>query len=225
MIVEKRNAGKRAVEYVEDGMVVGLGTGSTAQQAVERLGERIRKENLDIVGVPTSKNTETMAKNLDIPISSLDEHNLLDVTIDGADEVDPDLNIIKGGGGALLREKIVAYHSKKEIIVVDPTKMVERLGVDFALPIEIVTFCPGAVIRSVEELGCTANLRMHQKQIFVTDNHNYILDCQFEGIEDPFRLSRQLNDIPGVVENGLFIDVADKIIIGKKEGFEEISKD
>ncbi|MGM0510047.1 MAG: ribose 5-phosphate isomerase A [Thermoplasmatota archaeon] len=225
MIVQKKNAGRRAAEYVEDGMVIGLGTGSTAQHAIERIGERIREENLDIMAVPTSEATETQAKSLNIPLTSLDEHNILDLTIDGADEVDPNLNIIKGGGGALLREKIVAYHSEKEIIVVDPSKMVEKLGVDFALPVEIVTFCPNAVIRSVEELGCTANLRMHQSEIFITDNHNYILDCKFDEIEYPYKLSQELNGIPGVVENGLFVNMADKIIIGKEEGFEEISKD
>ena len=221
MLKEKRNAGFRAAEYVEDGMVVGLGTGSTAKHAVEKIGERIRKEGLDIVGIPTSENTKLMAEDLKIPLTTLDDVKKIDITIDGADEVDADKNLIKGGGGALLREKMVAFETEYEIIVVDHSKMVDKLGVEFDLPVEIIPHWKNATIRKVETLGCTSNIRMHNNSIFKTDNHNYIIDCSFEIIEDPQKLSKELNNIPGVVENGLFIDLADKIIIGKKEGFEE----
>lgn len=222
MLVEKRNAGYRAAEYVEDGMVVGLGTGSTAKHAIEKIAERIRKERLDIVAVPTSETTEMKAEDLGIPLTSLDEINKIDITIDGADEVDPDKNLIKGGGGALLREKMVALETDLEIIVVDPTKVVEVLAVDFDLPVEIVPYWKNATIRRVEKLGCSSNIRIHQKSIFKTDNHNYIIDCSFGEINNPEKLSQELNSIPGVIENGLFVDIADKIIIGKKEGFEEV---
>ncbi|MGM0404515.1 MAG: ribose-5-phosphate isomerase RpiA [Thermoplasmatota archaeon] len=221
MLQEKRNAGFRAAEYVEDGMVVGLGTGSTAKHAVEKIGERIREEGLDIVAIPTSENTKMMAEDFNIPLTTLDEVKKIDVTIDGADEVDDDKNLIKGGGGALLREKMVAFESDFELIVVDPTKIVEKLGVGFDLPVEIIPHWKNSTIRSIEMLGCTSNIRMHDSSIFKTDNHNYIVDCSFEGIDDPETLSNQLNNIPGVIENGLFIELADKIIIGKKEGFEE----
>jgi len=221
MLKEKRNAGFRAAQFVEDGMVVGLGTGSTAKHAVEKIGERIRKEGLDIICIPTSENTKLLAENFKIPLTTLDEVKKIDITIDGADEVDPDKNLIKGGGGALLREKMVAFETEYEIIVVDPSKVVKKLGVEFDLPVEIIPHWKNATIRKVELLGCTSNIRMHNNSIFKTDNHNYIIDCSFEIIEDPQKLSKELNNIPGVVENGLFIDLADKIIIGKKEGFEE----
>ncbi len=221
MLTEKRNAGVKAAEYVEDGMVIGLGTGSTAKHAIEKIAKRIRKEGLEITAVPTSESTRIMAKDLDIPLSSLDDVNRIDLTIDGADEVDPNKNLIKGGGGALLREKMVAFQSDYEIIIIDGSKMVENLGIDFDLPVEIVPYWKNATIRQVEKLGCVCDIRMHQNDLFKTDNHNYIIDCSFEQIEDPHRLSRDLNKIPGVIENGLFVDLADKIIIGKKEGFEE----
>ncbi len=221
MLKEKRNAGFRAAEYVEDGMVVGLGTGSTAKHAVEKIGERIRKEGLDIVAIPTSENTKLLAEDFKIPLTTLDEVKKIDITIDGADEVDDEKNLIKGGGGALLREKMVAFESDYEIIIVDPSKMVEKLGVEFDLPVEIIPHWKSSTIRRIEMFGCTSNIRMHKNSIFKTDNHNYIVDCSFDGIDDPEGLSKQLNNIPGVVENGLFIDLADKIIIGKKEGFEE----
>lgn len=221
MLKEKQNAGFRAAEYIEDGMVVGLGTGSTAKHAVEKLGERVKKERLDIVAVPTSKNTKVMAQNFGIPLTTLDEVHKIDITIDGADEVDPDKNLIKGGGGALLREKMVAFETEYVIIIVDPSKMVEKLGVDFDLPVEITPHWKNATIRRVENLGCNSNLRMNKNSLFKTDNHNYIIDCSFESIEDPKTLSQKLNNIPGVIENGLFIDIADKIIIGKEKGFEE----
>ncbi len=223
MLVEKRNAGRYAAEYIKDGMVVGLGTGSTIQHAVERLGERCKKEELEIIGIPTSEKTRTQAEELGIPISSLDEHQVIDITIDGADEVNPQLDLIKGGGGALLREKIVAYHSKEVIIVADPSKMVDILGVKFELPVEIIPLWSTAIICSIEKLDCSANLRMEGSSIYKTDNGNYIADCKFHSIPHPDTLSSELNAIPGVIENGLFVDMVDRVIIGKKEGVEEIS--
>ncbi len=223
MLVEKRNAGRYAADFVKDGMVVGLGTGSTAKHAIQRLGERCKKEGLEIIGIPTSEQTKVQAEDLGLNISTLDEHPVIDITIDGADEIDPELNLIKGGGGALLREKIVAYHSKEVIIVADPSKMVDVLGVKFDLPVEIIQFCSTAIISSIEELDCSADLRMDNNTVFKTDNNNYIADCKFHQISEPYSLSRQLNDIPGVVENGLFVDMVNRVIIGKKEGVEEIS--
>ncbi|MFO7991252.1 MAG: ribose 5-phosphate isomerase A [Thermoplasmata archaeon] len=223
MMIEKRNAGRDAAEYIEDGQVVGLGTGSTTKYAIERLGERVKEEGLDIIGIPTSKATEHLAKGVGIPLTNLDENPRIDITIDGADEVDPELNLIKGGGGALLREKIIAYQSNKVIIVVDPSKQVKKLGLSFPLPVEVVPFSASATVRNVEELGCTANIRMDNGTIFKTDNGNYILDCDFEGIDDLDDCSIGLNSVPGVVENGLFIDIADIVVVGKEDSVEEFS--
>ncbi len=224
-MVEKRIAGRWAADYVEDGMIVGLGTGSTVQYTLERLAERIAKEKINILGIPSSIATEKVAKALGIPLTSLNEHTHIDITIDGADEVDPELNLIKGGGGALLREKIVAYHSKQVIIVVDQTKMVDLLGLKFELPVEVVPFWNASIINSIEKLGCSSNLRLDKNSLFKTDNMNYIVDCMFHGIEEPEELSADLNAIPGVVENGLFIDMASMVIVGKKDGVEEYSID
>lgn len=225
MNIEKRNAGWRAAEYVEEGMVVGLGTGSTAKYAVEKIGERVMQENLDIVCIPTSESTKKLADEVNIPLTTLDDVDRIDLTIDGADEVDPDNNLIKGGGGALLREKMVAYNTDTYMVIVDPSKMVDGLGIDFDLPIEIVPLWTKTTIRAVEKLGCSAKLRPDEDSLYKTDNENYILDCDFGLIDDQKELSDKLNSIPGVIENGLFIDIADKIIIGKEKGFDEISVD
>ena len=225
MNVEKRNAGRRAAEYVEDGMIVGLGTGSTAKYAVERIGERVMQENLDIRCIPTSEDTKELANEANIPLITLDDVDRIDLTIDGADEVGPDNNLIKGGGGALLREKMVAHNTDTYLVIVDPSKMVEGLGIDFDLPVEIVPLWMKTTSRAVERLGCTVELRSDGDSLYKTDNGNYILDCDFGLIEDQKNLSKELNSIPGVIENGLFIDMSDKIIMGKEKGFEEISVD
>ncbi len=223
MNLKKRNAGWRAAEYVKDGMVVGLGTGSTAKYAIEKIGERIGEENLDIVGIPTSIETEERAKKAGIELTDLSDANQIDLTIDGADEVDPNKNLIKGGGGALLREKIIAYNSKRYIVVVDPSKMVDVLGETFDLPLEILPYWKEGIADCVREIGCQPSLRTSDDRTYETDNGNYILDCHFKSIENPKELSNDLNEIPGVLENGLFLDIADKIIIGKEKGFEESS--
>lgn len=225
MNIEKRNAGWRAAEYVEDGMVVGLGTGSTAKYAVEKIGERVEKEGVEIKAIPTSENTRKLAKKYNIPLVSLDDVDKINLTIDGADEVGPSNDLIKGGGGALLREKMVAYNTEEYIVIVDPSKMVDRLGYDFGLPIEVVPLWTKTTGKAIEKLDCIAHLREENSSLYKTDNGNYILDCDFGEIKNPKELSERLNSIPGVIENGLFVDIVDRIIIGKEEGFDEISVD
>ncbi len=214
----KRRAARKAVEYVEDGMVLGLGTGSTTRYAVEEIGHLVQG-GYELVGVPTSLETERQARSLGIPISTLEEVKRLDLTIDGADEVDPQFQLIKGLGGALLREKIVAYHSRQEIIIVDSSKIVERLGVRTPLPVEVVPFSHGRTKEAIEGLGCAAALRGGATP-FVTDNGNYIYDCKFGSIDEARRLEAQLDSIPGVVESGLFLGLASRVVIGTEKGVE-----
>ena len=213
---KKKVAAERAVEFVQSGMVVGLGTGSTAYFAIEVLGNRI-KEGLEIVGVATSSSTEQLAKKFGVPLVPLDEVKLIDVTIDGADEVDPNFNLIKGMGGALLREKVVAYASLEEIIIVDDSKLVDVLGVRSPLPIEVAPFGHKLTKDALEGLGCQARLKGGEKP-FRTDNGNLIYECKFERIEDPEFLEVEIHLIPGVVESGLFIDLATKVVIGQEGG-------
>ncbi len=221
MNIEKKNAGYRAAEYVEDGMVVGLGTGSTAKYAIERIGQRIDEEDLNIVGIPTSVETRKRAEKAGIETVELDEADKIDLTIDGADEVDPNKDLIKGGGGALLREKIIAFNSKEYIVIVDPSKLVDKLGATFDLPVEILPHWYEGIAECVGRLGCEPKLRKKDVERYRTDNGNYILDCDFGKIDDPAQLSQRLNSIPGVIENGLFVDMVDLVIIGKGSGFEE----
>lgn len=209
---DKRLAAFAAVELVEDGMVLGLGTGSTAVFAVELLGERV-KRGLKIKGVPTSDSTEKLAKSVGIPIVTLDEFPQLDLDIDGADEVEPTLCLIKGGGGALLREKIVAYASKRVVIIVDEKKLVDKLG-KFHLPIEVVPFSRGLVQETIKKMGASSVVREKNGQVFHTDENNLILDCDFGLIDNPRALGQQLSLIPGVVEHGLFLDMVERVIIG-----------
>ncbi len=222
--LQKKNAGYRAAEYVEDRMVVGLGTGSTAKFAIQKIGDRIQEEDLDILGIPTSLETAKRAKAAGIDMVELDEANKIDLTIDGADEVDPEKRLIKGGGGALLREKIIAYNSKRYIIIVDQSKKVEKLGISFDLPVEILPKWNEGIADCVRRLGCETELRTYQEEVYRTDNGNNILDCDFGGIDEPEELSKELNSIPGVLEHGLFLDITDKVVIGKEEGkgFEEL---
>jgi len=210
-------AAEKAVEHVDNGMVIGLGTGSTVKYAIKKLGERVNT-GLKIEGIPTSLRTKKLAKECNIPLVDLNDYAEIDLTIDGADEVDSFLNLIKGGGGALTREKIIAYHSKKEIIVVDETKVVKKLGVDFPVPVEVTKFGWNATKKTLEELGCTTELRTIMDEVYITDNSNYILDCDFGRINEPEVLEKEINSIPGVIENGLFINLADEIIVGSKQG-------
>lgn len=233
----KRLAGVKAVEFVEDGMIVGLGSGSTVEYSLRELGKKV-KEGLKIKGIPTSIHTKRIAKEENIPLTNLDEHPEIDITIDGADEVDSRLNLIKGGGGALTREKIIAFNSKKVIIVVDDSKIVKCLGIDFSLPVEVVKFGWQATKRSLEQFGwqpeerrreevaCTVELReIMEGEPFITDNGNYILDCEFERIPEPEQMEMNINSIPGVVENGLFIDMVSEVIVGGKQGIVTLERE
>jgi ribose 5-phosphate isomerase A len=219
----KKMAGEKAVEYAEDGMTLGLGTGSTVEYTLRKLGELV-KDGLKIKGIPTSMHTRKIAKECNIPLTTLEENPEIDLTIDGADEVDSNLNLIKGGGGALTREKIIAYYSKKEIIVIDETKIVKALGIDFSLPVEVVKFGWTSTKKALEGFGCTAELRKIINDPYLTDNSNYILDCDFERIEEPEQIEKDINSIPGVVENGLFIGLVDEVIVGSKQGIMTLEK-
>jgi ribose 5-phosphate isomerase A len=216
----KRIAGRRAADMVRTGTTLGLGTGSTVFYALERLAERIRAEGLDVRGVPTSVDTEEKAREMGIPLTSLEEADALDLTIDGADEIDGRFDMIKGGGGALLREKVVASISKREVIVVGAEKVVERLGTTFLLPVEVVPFARPVVVRALKALGCEPNLRLAgPSEPYRSDNGNQILDCRFaRGIDDAAALERRLAAIPGVVESGLFVGLAHVVVIGHTNG-------
>ena len=217
-------AAKRAVAFVENGMKVGLGTGSTAAWMVRCLGERVRNEGLKIVGVPTSTRTATLAQQCGIRVTSLDDAKWLDLTIDGADEFDQNLALIKGGGAALLQEKIVATASDQMIVIADAAKEVQQLGA-FPLPIEIIPFGWQTTKALVEEtlvaldvMNREVSLRMNGDRPLLTDESNYILDLHLKRIGNPRQLAMVLNQIPGVVENGLFIDICDIVVIGHGDG-------
>ena len=216
----KKLTGEKAAGYIEDGMIIGLGTGSTAYYAIKKVGEMVRN-GLKIKAVPTSKETAELAAEEGIELVELADVEALDLTIDGADEVDPDFNLIKGGGGALLREKIVASATEKLIIVVDESKLVEHLG-SFHLPVEITPFSWQYTQRMVEKFSCSSEIRKKDGEIFVTDNGNYILDCDFGKIEDPLKISVELNKLPGVVENGIFAEMAEIVVVGYNDGHIEV---
>ncbi len=216
----KEAAGSQAVEYVADGMVVGLGTGSTAEYAIRTLGRRVA-QGLRIRAVATSEASARLARELNIEVLDLEGGLTVDLTIDGADEVDPGLDLVKGLGGALLREKIVARTSRQLIIIVDSSKMVPRLGTRSPLPVEVVPFAWSLVRHHLAEEGLSAELRRNEDTggPYETDNGNLILDCYFpDGIDDPVRTESRINALPGVVENGLFIDLADLVIVGEENG-------
>lgn len=221
---EKHLAAARSLDFVKDGMCLGLGSGSTAAIMLQLLGERMRDENLRISGIPTSDETEAIARQLGIPIERFDENTSVDLTIDGADEADGDLNLIKGGGGALLREKIVASLSKQVVIIVDSTKQVETLG-RFPLPVEVVKFAWKPIARRLQEMGGQPNLRTRNDgQPYVADEGNYILDCSFGRIDDANALGNTLDTMPGVMGHGLFVGIADVLIIGNGEQTQVINR-
>ena len=220
----KYAAARRAVDLVEDGMKLGLGTGSTAAWMVRALAERVRDETLRLTCVPTSTRTADLGRELGLTIVSLDEAGWLDLTIDGTDEFDADLNLIKGGGGAHLMEKIVATASDRMVVITDASKEVKTLG-SFPLPVEVVPFGWQASRMLIEELlsamdvmGTQATLRMNGARPFLTDEGNHILDLSLGRIGNPRQLSLALNQVPGVVENGLFIDICDAVVIGYGDG-------
>lgn len=215
MVSEKLRAAETAVEYVKDGMIVGLGTGSTTEFAVKKLGERVR-DGLAIRGIPTSDVTKVQAEEEGIPLIDFSETMYIDLTIDGADEIDINLNMIKGGGAALLREKIVASASKEEIIIVSHEKFVKQLG-SFPLPVEVIPFGWQVIFNQLETLGGSPDLRLKQGQPLLTDQGNYIIDCRFRQIIDASQLEQRLNMIPGVVENGLFTGLCTRMIMAEGE--------
>lgn len=219
---KKKAAAEAAIDLVKDGMIVGLGTGSTANHAIEGLGRRVGA-GLRIKGVATSKATEQLARKVGVPITTLEQVGEVDLTIDGADEVDPSFNLIKGMGGALLREKIVAFASKQEVIIVDDSKLVEILGKRSPLPVEVVPFGHTKTRDALESLGCKASLKGGSAPFF-TDNGNLIYECRFEGIEDAEMLEAEIDLIPGVVESGLFIDLATTVVVASAKGVEVRSK-
>jgi ribose 5-phosphate isomerase A len=218
---EKEAAGRAAAELVRDGDVVGLGTGSTAYFTVIALGERV-KAGLKMIGIPTSVKTADLARAVGIRLTTLDEHPEIDITIDGADEVGPQLNLIKGGGGALTREKVIASASRKMVVVADSGKIVPMLG-KFPLPVEVIAFARTVVERKIVSLGAVPKMRTKPDgSPYLTDNGNPILDCSFGQIPDPPVLALALNTTPGIVEHGLFICLANVALVGRGERVEEL---
>jgi ribose 5-phosphate isomerase A len=216
-----------AARAVSSGMVLGLGTGSTVAYFLDALAQRLREgEVSEIVGVPTSLRTEDSARAREIPLTTLEEAGALDLTVDGADEVDPDLNLIKGMGGALLREKIVAQATRRFVIIVDEAKIVNRLGTRSALPVEVVPFGWATHLAFLKGLGADAELRRGEDgEAFLTDNGNHLLHCRFpEGISDPWALQRALEERAGVVESGLFLDLTHQVLVGGGDGVEVLER-
>ncbi len=220
----KRAAAVRAVAEIEDGMVLGLGTGSTAAFAIEALAVRV-EEGLRIVGIATSEKTAILARRLGVPLTSFAEHRHIDLTIDGADQVERrTLHLIKGLGGALLREKIVASASNRMIVIVDETKLVDRLGRATLLPVEIVSFGWQTVVDRLSAIGCAPRLRLVGDTPFITDGGNYIVDCASEEITDPAALEARFATIVGVVESGLFVNLVSRVVVGRPAGAEVLER-
>ncbi len=222
----KRQAAERAVEFIESGMIVGLGHGTTAIWATRRLAELITAGQLkNILAIPCSKQTEAEAQKLGIPLTTLEAHPFIDLTIDGADEVAPNFDVIKGGGGALLREKIVAQASKREIIIVDESKLSPALGTVWAIPVEVIPFGYGSQQAYVESLGASVTTRKKDDgTTFLTDQGNIILDCKFGPIANPAELAEQLKARTGIVEHGLFIRLVSDVIVAASSGTRQLQK-
>ncbi|HXZ32649.1 MAG TPA: ribose-5-phosphate isomerase RpiA [Terriglobales bacterium] len=221
---EKEAAARASLRFVHDGNVVGLGSGSTAACLIPFLAERVRA-GLKIRGIPTSAQTQELAKASHVPLTTFNEVPQIDVTIDGADEFDPQLNLIKGGGGALLHEKIVASASRLFVIVADSSKQVPVLG-KFPLPVEVIPFADPLLIRRITSLGARVQLRQRPDgSPYVTDEHNHILDCQFGQMSDPAALARELDAMPGIVEHGLFVRMADIVLLAKGVEVQELRRD
>jgi len=221
--LEKEAAARAAVKRLRDGLIVGLGTGSTAAYALQFLGERVQA-GLKIKGIPTSVRTKELAAGLGIPLTTLDEFQQIDITIDGADEIDPELRLIKGGGGALLREKIVASVTRQFVVIADSSKQVTSLG-KFPVPVEVIPFAQTLIAKKIESLGATVKAREYAYgNPFVTDEGHHILDCSFGAISDAERLAKELDHIPGVVEHGLFIGMASVALIGQGDRVIELRR-
>ena len=214
----KQEVGRAAAAQVKSGSIVGLGTGSTTAFAIQFIGERLAAGEIsDIVGIPTSFQASVLAKKHGIPLTTLDEAPRIDIAIDGADEVDPQQNLIKGGGAAHTREKVVDGLAKRFVVVVDSSKLVDKLGSTFALPVEVLPMAVAPVTRALEALGGTPELRMgvNKDGPVITDQGNMVLDVKFTGIDNPAELEKTVNNIPGVLENGLFVGLADEVLIGE----------
>lgn len=222
----KKQAAEKAVEQIKSANIIGLGTGSTANFAIMKIAELLKEGKLNnIVGIPTSKATEKLAESLSIPLTSLNEINEIDLTIDGADEVDDQLNVIKGGGGALLREKVVAQTSKREIIVVDESKISKQLGEKWHVPVEVLKFSFQLEKRFLESLGASVVLRKTDDgNPYVTDENNYILDANFGIISSPGDLARKLEARAGIVEHGIFVGLVHEVIVASSNGIKSIKK-
>jgi ribose 5-phosphate isomerase A len=220
--VMKQEVGKAAANRVQSNSIVGLGTGSTTAYAIQYIGERLQKGELtNIVGIPTSFQAEVLAKKYGVPLTTLDAVDHIDIAIDGADEVDPNKNLIKGGGAAHTREKVVDALADIFIVVVDSGKLVDKLGSTFLLPVEVIPMAIAPVMRSLEKLGGKPELRMGIRKAgpVVTDQGNLVIDVKFDNIDDPANLEKTINNLPGVLENGLFVGVADVILVGEiKDG-------
>lgn len=220
----KKQAAFKAVEQVASGMVVGLGTGSTAKYAVERIGALYQSGELkDIVGIPSSVQTEQLALAVGVPLTSFEAHQIIDINIDGADEVDSQLNLIKGGGGALLREKVIAQASRRNVIIVDESKISDQLGTHWSLPIEVVPFAGPSEKRFIEALGAEVSIRKKDDgDFFKTDQNNLILDADFGPMADPASLAVQLDNRAGIAGQGLFIGLTSEVIVAGKDGIREL---
>ena len=222
----KKRATVEAVKHIKDGFILGLGSGSTAAYAIQGIGKKIKQEGLHIMGVPTSHQAFTLAIRNGIPITTLDEHPQLDLAIDGADQIDPKLNLIKGMGGALTREKIVASVAKQFIVVADETKLTDKLGTKQPIPLEVLPFAVSTVTSKLKNMSEEIGLRKAKEKIgpIVTDNGNFILDVNFGPVENPEELNSQLKSIPGIIETGLFINMADIIYVGKQTTVQKLEK-
>ncbi|MDH5532245.1 MAG: ribose 5-phosphate isomerase A [Candidatus Bathyarchaeota archaeon] len=220
----KKRAALEAVKHVREGFVVGLGSGTTAAYAVQEIGERVRQGDLRVLGVPTSHQALMLAVSCGIPLTTLDEHPLLDLAIDGADQIDRELNLIKGMGGALTREKIVASAAKQFVIVADETKLVEKLGVNHSIPLEVLPFALPIVMVKVRELGGKPVLREGKGKVgpVVTDNGNFVVDVDFGPVDFLSELDVKLKLVPGVLETGLFVGIADVVYVGGKTGVQRL---
>ncbi|HIH73347.1 MAG TPA: ribose-5-phosphate isomerase RpiA [Thermococcaceae archaeon] len=223
----KKMVAKEALKYIDDDMIIGLGTGSTTAYFIQMLGKKLMTGELeDVYGIPTSYQSRLLALESGVPVVSLDEVDAIDLAVDGADEVDPHLNLIKGRGAALTMEKIIEYRAGTFIVLVDESKLVEYLGQKMPVPIEVIPAAWRAIKEELEVFNATAELRMGVKKDgpVITDNGNFILDAKFERIEDPLDMEIELNNIPGVVENGIFADITDIVLVGTKDGVKKMER-
>lgn len=220
VVLGKQRVGIQAASMVEYGMIVGLGTGSTAAFAIEELGRRVREEELSIIGVPTSFSASMLARQHGIKVRTLDDVDGIDIAIDGADEVDPAKNLIKGGGAAHTREKVIDYLAELFVVVVDESKLVQRLGETFPVPVEVIPMAVSPALRAFERLGGKPVVRLAEKKDgpVITDQGNFVVDVHIDPIEDPAAMETTLNRIPGVVENGIFTSAADIVLVGLSDG-------